>query len=88
MELELFTALVLPLLFSMAAGVYGFQRFPERRPTLLLNLICFQFLGAFALHTEPSIQLLTMMALHVLCVGILLARHLQTSELLPARVKR
>ncbi|RJF71389.1 hypothetical protein D3875_07205 [Deinococcus cavernae] len=88
MELELFTALVLPLLFSIAAGIYGFRRFPERRPTLLLNLICFQFVGAFALRAEPSIQLLSVMALHVLCVGILLAKHVQTPELVPVHVKR
>lgn len=88
MELELFTALILPLLFSLVAGAYGFQHFPERRPALLLNLICFQFVGAFALRTEPSIQLLSVLALHVLCVGILLARHVQASELVPVRVNR
>lgn len=88
MELELFTALFLPLLFSMAAGLYGFRHFPERRPTLLLNLICFQFVGALALRSEPSLPLLSVMALHVLCVGILLARHVQTPELVPVHVER
>ena len=88
MELELFTALVLPLLFSMAAGIYGFRRFPERRPGLLFNLICFQFVGVFALRAEPSIHLLSVMAMHVLCVGILLAQHLQSPEPVPVRVKR
>ena len=88
MELELFTALVLPLLFSIAAGIYGFRRFPERRPMLLLNLICFQFLGAFALRAEPSLELLSVMSLHVLCVGILLAKHVQVHELVPVRLER
>lgn len=72
------STLVLPLLFSLIAGVYVFQQYPARRPALLLNLILFQFVGAWAMHREPSLALQGLLTLHALGVCVLLVRHLQT----------
>lgn len=84
MNQDAFSALALPLLFAMAAGIYGFQRFPERRQTLLLNLVLFQLLGAYAVHQQPSAELLGLLSVFALVVCSLLVRHLQSPQPAPA----
>lgn len=87
MNQDALSALALPLLFAMVAGIYGFRRFPERREALLLNLVLFQVLGAFAVHSQPSEALLGLLSLYALVVCSLLVRHLQTPQPEPVRVK-
>lgn len=84
------STLTLPLIFSLVAGLYVFITFPERRPALLLNLILFEFLGAFALHREPTTELLGLLMLHALGVAVLLVKHIQTPprELSAVQAKR
>lgn len=87
MDQDLLATLCLPLIFSLLAGAYVFRRFPERRPALLLNLILFQFVGAYAVHHEPSAELLVLLGLHALGVCIMLVRHIQTPPPQPALVR-
>lgn len=86
MDHDALSALALPLIFAMGAGIYGFQRFPERRAGLLLNLILFQLLGAYAVHTQPSLALMALLSVYALVVCALLVQHLQTpTPLAPER---
>lgn len=84
----MFAALALPLLFSMGAGIYGFGRFPERRNSLLLVVILFQLLGAFAVQYQPSLALLGLLSIHALVVCGLLVQHVQTPQPVPVEERR
>lgn len=90
MAQDVLSTMALPLIFSLVAGAYVFTRFPERRPALLLNLILFELLGAFALRQEPSADLLGLLMLHALGVAVLLVKHIQTppQELSAVQAKR
>lgn len=83
MDQEILNALILPLLFSLAVGVYGFVRLPEKRGPLLLNLMLLQLVGVYGLHLEHSTTLFGLLSVHCAAVFIMLVRHLQTPEPLP-----
>ncbi len=87
MDQDALATLLLPLLFAVAGGIYGFQKFPERRPALLLNLISFQLLGAVMFREHPALGLMTLMSLYSLVVACLLVFHLQHPLSPPAPVK-
>lgn len=80
MDQEILNALILPLLFSLAVGVYGFVRMPEKRAQLLLNLMLLQLVGVYGLHLEHTSTLFGLLSLHCAAVFIMLVRHLQTPE--------
>ena len=88
MTQDVLSALALPLLFALVAGLYGFKHYPERREKLLLNLILFQLLGAYAVHVQPSAALLGLLTVFGLVVTSLLVIHLQTPAPALARQRR
>ena len=75
---DMFAAFVLPVLFSIGAGLYGYFRFAERRPMLLLNLMLIFLLGAYVQYSQPSEGLFSLLLLDGAFLFFLLVHHLQT----------
>lgn len=69
--------LLLPLMFSMAGGIYVYLCVPDRRAQGLLILTLFQLVGAVGYVMQPTLELLTLLSLHASVVLVMLVRHLQ-----------
>lgn len=98
MNEDFLTILLVPVLFSMMAGIYGYLRVPERRSYILLAMILIQMVGSIAFRFQPSDGLLMLLVTHVMLITLLLVRHIQNNEeqqddkektiLLPIKVKK
>ncbi|MFC5847729.1 hypothetical protein [Deinococcus petrolearius] len=75
---DMFAAFVLPVLFSIGGGLYGYFRFAERRPMLLLNLMLIFLLGAYVQYSQPSEGLFSLLLLDGTFLFFLLVHHLQS----------
>ncbi|GGJ74998.1 hypothetical protein [Deinococcus aquiradiocola] len=67
-DVDMLSALSLPLLFAFLGGSWAYLNRPERRPALLLTLILFHLLGAYGYRQEPRPELLIL--LFLLATGI------------------
>ena len=61
--MDMLSALIGPLLFACLGGAWAYLFRPERRNGLISTLICFQLLGAWGLHQQPTPELLLVVGL-------------------------
>lgn len=88
MSQDLLNALALPMLFSILAGLYGYFRFPGRRPALLLNLLLILLVGAAGHWYQPDTALFNLLLIHSTAVFFMLLHHVQTPMPVAERIER
>lgn len=88
MSQDLLNALALPMLFSIMAGLYGYVRFPDRRPALLLNLLLILLVGAAGHWYQPNVSLFNLLLIHSTAVFFMLLHHVQTPVPAAERIER
>lgn len=71
MEAEMFNTLLGPLVFAMAAGVYGYCVRPEKREQLLFALTLLLVFSGAVSYVYPSLELFTLVVSYALVVSLL-----------------
>ena len=61
--MDMFSALIGPLLFACLGGAWAYFFRPERRHGLIGTLIGFQLLGAWGVHQQPTPELMMVVGL-------------------------
>lgn len=75
MNSDMLSALALPLLFGIGAGLWIYANRKEQRPKLLLTLCLMFVLGAWGYSQQQSAALLTLLLAFMLMLGGLLLHH-------------